>query len=93
MTSPYATENSKDENFLSIAPYRAELVGQRPPAVVMGKNSGIDNVGAWLKKLGLEANEDQRQAMVNKVKEVALEKKGLLDEEEFRGIYEEVVQD
>ena len=82
-----------DENFLSIDPYRAELVGQRPPAVVMGKNSGIDNVGAWLKKLGLEANEDQRQAMVNKVKEVALEKKGLLDEEEFRGIYEEVVQD
>jgi isopropylmalate/homocitrate/citramalate synthase len=82
-----------DENFLSMAPYRAELVGQRPPAVVMGKNSGIDNVGAWLAKLGLEANEAQRQAMVNKIKDVALEKKELLDEEEFRGIYEEVVKD
>jgi isopropylmalate/homocitrate/citramalate synthase len=81
-----------NDKLLAIAPFRPELVGQHPVNIVMGKNSGIDSIATWLDDRGLEANEDQRLAMVSRVKEKALEKKGLLTEEEFMAIYKEVVQ-
>jgi len=44
-----------------------------------------------LQKLGKEADEDQRLAMVPLLKAKALEKKDLLTEEEFLEIYQQVV--
>ncbi len=81
-----------NDKLLAIAPFRPELVGQHPVNIVMGKNSGIDSIATWLDDRGLEANEDQRLAMVSRVKEKALEKKGLLTEKEFMTIYKEAVQ-
>jgi len=81
-----------NDKLLSVSPYRPELVGQHPVNIVMGKNSGIDSIATWLDDRGLEATEDQRLAMVSKVKEKALEKKDLLTEEEFMAIYREMVQ-
>jgi isopropylmalate/homocitrate/citramalate synthase len=81
-----------DDNLLAIAPFRPELIGQHPVNIVMGKNSGIDSIATWLDDRALEATEEQRLAMVSKVKEKALEKKGLLTKEEFMAIYREVAQ-
>ena len=81
-----------NDKLLSVSPYRPELVGQHPVNIVMGKNSGIDSIATWLDDRGLEATEDQRLAMVSKIKEKALEKKDLLTKEEFMAIYREVVQ-
>ena len=81
-----------DDKLLTIAPFRPELIGQHAVNIVMGKNSGIDSIATWLDEMGLEATEDQRLAMVSKVKEKALEKKDLLTREEFMAIYRGVVQ-
>ena len=81
------------DNYLSMAPYRPELVGQEPVKIAMGKMSGIDSVNFWLEELEEEATEEQRLEMVTKVKEAALEKKDLLTEEEFMAIFKEVVED
>ena len=83
-------QKTGNENLLSMAPYRPELVGQEPVRVVMGKNSGIDSIAAWLLRLGLEADDNQRQEMVTRVKNRALKKKELLTEEEFMDIYRDV---
>lgn len=77
-------------NYLSMAPYRPELVGQERVQIAMGKMSGIDSVNVWLEELEEEATEEQRLAMVAKIKEKALSKKDLLTEEEFMAIYKEV---
>ena len=81
-----------NDKLLSVSPFRPELIGQHPVNIVMGKNSGIDSIATWLDDRALEATEEQRLAMVSKVKEKALEKKDLLTEEEFMAIYREVVQ-
>ena len=79
------------DKFLDMAPFRPEMTGLPPVEIVMGKNSGIDSIAEWLQKMGLEADEDQRLALVTKVKDKALEKKDLLTEEEFRELYRSVV--
>lgn len=71
------------ENYLSMAPYRPELVGQEQVKCVLGKMSGIDSVNLWMEQLGLDATEDERLEMVAQIKQKALAKKGLLDEDEF----------
>jgi isopropylmalate/homocitrate/citramalate synthase len=82
---------TKEANYLSIAPFRPQLTGLDPHKVVMGKNSGIDSIGAWLDSLGLVASNEQRLQMVPLVKQKATEKKGLLTEEDFMEIYRQVV--
>jgi isopropylmalate/homocitrate/citramalate synthase len=81
----------REENPLELGPFVPSLVGQRPIEVVMGKGSGVDNVVDWLERIGAEASQEQREAIVLKVKEASIKKKGLLDQEEFKRIYESVV--
>jgi len=66
-------------------------VGQKSVDIVMGKSSGIDCVADWMERMGLDASQEQKEAMVLKVKQAGIQKKGLLTEEEFRKIYEAVV--
>ncbi len=80
-----------EPNFLSMAPFRPQMVGLEPYSVVMGKNSGIDSVALWLEELEEEATEEQRLEMVARIKAKALEKKDLLTLDEFKEIYGEVV--
>ena len=52
--------------------------------------SGTPSVENWLKKLGMDATEDQIAIILTKVKEKAIEKKNLLNEDEFKEIVKKV---
>jgi isopropylmalate/homocitrate/citramalate synthase len=71
-------------------PYRPELVGQPAPVLVLGKGSGIDSIAAALDRLGRSATTDQMMAMLDEVKARSLEAKGLIDDEAFAAIAEQV---
>lgn len=80
----------RDKNPLELGPFVPSLVGQRPIEIVMGKSSGIDSVAEWLEKIGGDASQEQREAIVLKVKEASIKKKGLLTEQEFKKIFDQV---
>ncbi|MDH7499732.1 MAG: pyruvate carboxyltransferase, partial [candidate division NC10 bacterium] len=71
-------------------PFHWDLVGQRPAEIVLGKNSGLDSIAAWLERIGEKASEEEIGKILSEVKLKSLEKKGLLQEEEFRGIVRKV---
>lgn len=73
-----------------VFPLHWELVGQNPPEIVLGKNSGAPSIEMWLEKLGIELNQDKINEVIQRVKNLSLAKKGLLDEEDFRKIVAEV---
>ncbi|OGP99084.1 MAG: pyruvate carboxyltransferase [Deltaproteobacteria bacterium RBG_19FT_COMBO_52_11] len=81
----------RDENPLELGPFLPSLVGQRPVEIVLGKSSGIDSVAEWLEKIGGDASQEQREAIVLKVKDASIKKKGLLTEQEFKKIVDSVV--
>src|SRR4030042_7128613 len=81
----------RDENPLELGPFIPSLVGQRPVELVLGKSSGIDSVAEWLEKIGGDASQEQREAIVLKVKDASIKKKGLLTEQEFKKIVDSVV--
>lgn len=65
-------------------------MGNDEPEIVLGKLSGRGNVLAWAEKLGIELSNDEVIDIVMAVKAKSYEKKGLLNELEFRKIVEEV---
>lgn len=83
-------KNVIDEHPLEMLPFRWDLVGQDAPEVVLGKNSGLDSIGIWLKRTGMRATDREVEAILARVKEKSFEKKGLLTENEFRTIVREV---
>jgi isopropylmalate/homocitrate/citramalate synthase len=58
---------------------------------VLGKNSGRDNIHAWLEELGLEADPDSVDKILALVKQEAMRTKRLLDEQEFATLVRQVV--
>jgi isopropylmalate/homocitrate/citramalate synthase len=81
----------RDQHPLELGPFVPALVGQKPIEIVMGKKSGVDSVAEWLEKMGADASPEQKEAIVLKVKEASLKKKGLLSEKEFQDIVKQVV--
>ena len=81
-----------EEHLLELFPYRPELVGQQPVEVTLGKSSGADSVHQWLARLGLDpvADQDTLLRLLAACKQKSIEKKGLLTEDEFKGIVETV---
>ena len=79
-----------EEHILELMPFRSDLVGQEPPEIVLGKKSGLTSIAEWLKKIGVEASEEESGNILQKVKEKSIEKKGLLTEEEFKEVVKEV---
>jgi isopropylmalate/homocitrate/citramalate synthase len=71
-------------------PYRPELVGQPAPELVLGKGSGLDSIAAWLDKHDLSATTQQIEQILVEVKARSIEKKGLLGDDEFLAIVEQV---
>ncbi len=69
----------------AIEPYADELVGAKR-GVVMGKKSGLDSVRLKAEELGIEVGESSRAAVLESVKRKAIEKSGLLSDDEFRAI-------
>ncbi len=51
----------------------------------------MDSVADWMERMNLDASQEQREAIVLKVKEASIRKKGLLTEEEFKKIFDRVV--
>jgi isopropylmalate/homocitrate/citramalate synthase len=69
-------------------PFHWDLVGQKPPEVVLGRFSGPPSIELWLEDLGLEADEEQRLELLRLIKERSLEEKRLLDKDDFLELYE-----
>jgi isopropylmalate/homocitrate/citramalate synthase len=73
----------------AIEPYSSELVSARR-SIVLGKKSGLDSVDLKGKELGLAIAADQRAPILAAVKKRAIAKRGLLTDQEFRQIVEEL---
>jgi isopropylmalate/homocitrate/citramalate synthase len=83
--------NVRDVDLVEAFPYAPSLVGQRGARLVLGKGSGLDSVAEWLERAGLEATDDQAMEILQLVKRASLDKRGLLDEEEFDSIARSVI--
>jgi len=83
--------NVRDVDLTESFPYVPSLVGQSGPRIVLGKGSGIDNVNEALERTGIKASEEEKQAILARVKQRSIELKGLIDDADFRAIAEEVV--
>jgi isopropylmalate/homocitrate/citramalate synthase len=73
-------------------PYRPELVGQRAPLLVLGKGSGLDSIAAALDRVGRTATPEQSEALLAEVKGRSLDSKGLVDDETFLTILDDVTR-
>jgi isopropylmalate/homocitrate/citramalate synthase len=56
---------------------------------VLGKKSGLDSIALKAKELGLAIAQDQRGPILATVKKLAIAKRGLISNDEFRQIVEE----
>jgi isopropylmalate/homocitrate/citramalate synthase len=77
---------AREKSPLEYVPFAAELVGQAPVTIVLGKNSGLPSIQEWCEKLKVKASEEEMLEMVRLVKEKSFEKKDLLTEDEFKTI-------
>jgi len=72
-------------------PFLPELVGHEPVKVVLGKGSGIDSIHYHLDRMGIRATEEEALDLLQQVKSLSLERKALIDLEEFRKLAEATV--
>lgn len=79
-------KNCGKEHELELTPFTADLVGQKTPDIVIGKGSGIDSIGIWLDRLGIQASEEERMALLMDVKEKSMKLHRLLTVEEFKAL-------
>jgi isopropylmalate/homocitrate/citramalate synthase len=74
----------QDEHPTEVIPYLPTLIGREGVEIVLGKGSGTDSVALWLRRLGMQVPElGPLTELTMLVKERAMEKHGLLMEEEF----------
>jgi isopropylmalate/homocitrate/citramalate synthase len=69
-----------------VYPVNPDFVGHKPPSILMGKKSGLDNVELWARKLNIELNEDEALAVLKEVKQKSHDLKRVLTEDEFAQI-------
>jgi len=69
----------------SIEPFSSTLVGAER-RIVLGKKSGIDSIRIKAEELGLDVPEEQRAALLEAVKKLGTEKRGLVTDDEFRAL-------
>ncbi len=82
---------ARAEHPLEYVPFSAELVGQKPVTIVLGKNSGLPSIQEWCEKLKIQASEEEMMEMLAGVKEKSYEKKDLLTADEFKTIVDGVL--
>lgn len=80
----------KDEHPLAFYGILPMLVGHEEVSIVIGKGSGLPTIKYWLTKLGLDIDEKLHPELLAKTKKFAVNKKGLLTEEEFSKLAMEV---
>ena len=69
----------------SIEPYSSELVGTER-SIVLGKKSGLDSIRIKADELGLDVPEERCAEVLEAVKKLGAEKRGLVTDDEFRAI-------
>jgi isopropylmalate/homocitrate/citramalate synthase len=67
----------------SIEPYSSELIGAKR-SIVLGKKSGIDSIRIKCEELGLDLSEGAQRELLEAVKQLGAEKRGLVTDDEFR---------
>ena len=67
----------------SIEPYSSELVGAER-SIVLGKKSGIDSIRIKCEELGLDLSEEAQRKLLEAVKRLGAEKRGLVSDDELR---------
>ncbi len=67
----------------SIEPFSAKLVGAERK-IVLGKKSGLDSIRIKCEELGLELDSDRQRSLLEAVKRLGSEKRGLVTDEELR---------
>ena len=72
----------------SIEPYSSELVAA-DRGIVLGKKSGIDSIRIKCEELGLEVPDEAQRALLDAVKKLGTDKRGLVTDDEFRRIVAE----
>lgn len=84
---------SKDVNPLIMMPYHFSMTGQHEPYIYMDKKSGGANVEFWNERLGLAPIEDKDKVkeILKKVKELSIQKKSTITDEEYLKFYHEVM--
>lgn len=82
--------NCIDNYIPEVFPYHWDVVGQNPAEFALGKGSGLPSITAWLDRLQISASEDERMAILTKVKAESLRTKGLINESAFQKIVAEV---
>jgi isopropylmalate/homocitrate/citramalate synthase len=76
-------QNVKNTNPLLVSPYLPELVGHDSMEIVLGKHSGAPSIDYWLEKCNVKLDDDHKAELLNKIKLIAFQKCGLLDETDF----------
>ena len=69
----------------AVEPYASELVGAQR-SIVLGKKSGVDSIRIKAAELGLDVSDDARRELLDEVKALAIQKRGLVNDEEFAGL-------
>lgn len=75
----------------SVEPYSPELLG-REREVLMSKKSGKRSVEYKLEKMNVKATSEQVDEILAKVKDLGVKKRGLVSEDEFKGIVKDVLK-
>ena len=83
--------NVGNEHVTEVFPVHWELVGQKPGGSALGKGSGLDSVKIWAEEIDVELSDDEAMEVLLAVKEFALDKKRLLNPDDFHRIVEQVI--
>ena len=75
----------------AVEPYSPELLG-REREVLLSKKSGKRSVEYRLEKLNVKATSEQTEEILRKIKDLGVKKKGLVTDDEFKGIIKEVIK-
>ena len=83
---------ARKDHPLEYIPFDPALVGQKPVNIVLGKNSGPPSMEEWCEKLGIQATDEEKMAILQGVKAKSFEKKDLLTVEEFKEVAASVLK-
>jgi isopropylmalate/homocitrate/citramalate synthase len=72
----------------SIEPYSSALVATER-SIVLGKKSGLDSISIKADELGLDIPEERRAEVLAAVKQLGMQKRGLVTDDEFRALADE----
>ncbi|MCW5979088.1 MAG: hypothetical protein KIT09_13490 [Bryobacteraceae bacterium] len=81
----------KEVEPLEYIPFAPEMAGRPAVDIALGKGSGMANIEEHLERRGKTATPEQANDILNRVKQVSMDKKGLLTDAEFDKVVAEVL--